>query len=214
MITASSFNHTARRRAAALVTAVAFGLGVSACGADDSGSGSAGGGHDGHGASQSSDQTQSPDAAGDHNAADVTFAQQMIPHHRQALEMAALAPTRAGAEVEDLAARIAAAQDPEIATMTGWLEEWGEEVPADDAHADHGDMEGMMSPEDLERLEGLSGASFDEEFLRQMIVHHEGAVTMAKNQIADGANPEAVALAEAVVDAQQSEIDEMAALLG
>ncbi|WP_370618931.1 DUF305 domain-containing protein [Mumia sp. Pv 4-285] len=202
--------YTARRRAAALVTAVAFGLGVSACGADDTGT--SGGGHGGHETSQESDA--SPAEEGDHNAADVAFAQQMIPHHRQALEMAALAPSRAGTEVAALAERIGAAQDPEIATMTGWLEEWGKDVPAeDDAHAGHTDMPGMMSPEDLDRLEGLTGDAFDAEFLRQMIAHHEGAVAMAEDEVTAGSDPEAIALAQQVVTAQRAEIAEMQALL-
>src|SRR5438128_8499755 len=64
------------------------------------------------------------------NDADVEFAQQMIPHHQQALEMAKLAESRAtGPEVKDLAAAIEGAQDPEIQTMTGWLQEWDEDVP-------------------------------------------------------------------------------------
>ncbi|WP_242418631.1 DUF305 domain-containing protein, partial [Frankia sp. CpI1-P] len=63
--------------------------------------------------------------AADHNAADVTFAQNMIPHHRQAIDMADLAETRAShPEVKTLARQIRAAQAPEIATMVGWLNAW------------------------------------------------------------------------------------------
>lgn len=201
---------TARRRAAALLTAAALGLGVAACGSDDQPAS----GHEGHGTSQG-DETASEDSqAGDHNDADVTFVQQMIPHHQQALEMAALAPSRAGAEVKALAATISAAQDPEIETMTGWLEEWGEEVPAEGGdHGDHGDMEGMMTPEDLATLEGLEGAAFDAEFLRQMIVHHEGAITMAEGVLGDGESAEVADLAQQISDAQRDEVDQMQDML-
>ena len=68
--------------------------------------------------------------AGGHNEADVTFALDMIPHHQQAIEMADLAESRAESqEVKDLATDIEAAQGPEIETLTGWLESWGEDVP-------------------------------------------------------------------------------------
>ncbi|QMW67603.1 DUF305 domain-containing protein [Mumia sp. ZJ1417] len=196
--------YTARRRAAALVSALALGLGISACGAGEDGAGADG--HGEHGSSSTS---------ADRAAADVTFAQQMIPHHRQALEMASLAPTRAGAEVTALAARISAAQDPEIATMTAWLEKWDEPVPSEegDDHAGHGDAEGMMSPEDLTRLAALQGAAFDEEFLRQMIAHHEGAITMAEDVLSTGSDPKVAALAQQISDTQRAEVDEMQDLL-
>lgn len=98
------------------------------------------------------------DSAAGHNDADVAFAQQMIPHHQQAVEMAQLAETRAESpEVQDLAADIEAAQDPEIETMTGWLESWDEEVPGDGGHGGHDmssdDMAGMMTEEEMADLE-------------------------------------------------------------
>jgi uncharacterized protein (DUF305 family) len=98
------------RRTYALLAALGIALAVAGCGA---------GGHSGrHG----------KDFA-DHNAADVTFAQHMVPHHAQAVEMARLAPARAARpEVRQLAARIEAAQDPEIRLMTSWLDRWGERV--------------------------------------------------------------------------------------
>ncbi|MGH1562496.1 DUF305 domain-containing protein [Mumia sp. DW29H23] len=202
--------YTARRRAAALISVVAFGLGVSACGTDDPGSS---GEHGGHGSAQSDGSDDATEAA-DHNDADVTFAQQMIPHHRQAVEMAGLAPSRAGSEVTDLAARISAAQDPEIATMTSWLEEWGEEVPAEDSgHADHGGTEGMMSAEDMTALAGLSGDAFDEAFLTMMIEHHEGAITMAEGVLGDGKSADVADLAQQISDAQRAEVDEMQDML-
>lgn len=158
--------------------------------------------------------------AAEYNDADVTFAQEMIPHHRQAIEMAALAGDRAGdAEVRRLAADIEAAQQPEIATMTGWLESWGEEVPEDGMdHADmgHGSedaMGGMMSAEEMAELEQARGAEFDRLFLQMMVAHHEGALEMARTEQAEGENPDALKLAEKIEADQQAEIAEMQQLL-
>jgi uncharacterized protein (DUF305 family) len=82
-------------------------------------------------ASASSSTGASADAAADFSDADVTFAQGMLPHHQQAVEMAQLAGERAAdPRVKDLAARIENAQEPEIETLTGWLEDWGVEPAA------------------------------------------------------------------------------------
>lgn len=154
------------------------------------------------------------------NEQDVTFAQQMIPHHEQAVEMADLAETRAASqEVKDLAADIEAAQGPEIETMTGWLKEWGEDVPGDDmSGTDHGDissddMSGMMSEEEMAQLGAASGREFDRMFLTMMVEHHEGAIEMAQTEQADGKNPDATALAEEIETAQTAEIETMNSLL-
>ncbi|MFC5730934.1 MULTISPECIES: DUF305 domain-containing protein [Nocardioides] len=161
------------------------------------------------------------DAGATHNDADVTFAQQMIPHHQQAIEMSELAETRAASpEVKDLAADIKGAQDPEIETMTGWLESWSEDVPGGDMSGmDHGDrsangMEGMMSEEEMAELEAASGAEFDRLFLTMMIEHHEGAIDMAKTEQEEGEYPDAIALAEEIEKAQTAEITTMNELLG
>jgi uncharacterized protein (DUF305 family) len=158
------------------------------------------------------------------NNADVTFVQGMIPHHRGALEMAQMADGRAeDPRVVDLANRIEAAQEPEIETMTGWLEEWGESVPEESDSSmggmDHGstdmgdmDMEGM-SAEDMAALEAASGPEFDRMWLEMMIVHHRGAVEMAQTEIAEGSNADAVALAEEIASSQAAEIEEMETLL-
>jgi uncharacterized protein (DUF305 family) len=148
------------------------------------------------------------------NDADVAFAQGMIPHHEQAVEMAGLAESRAGDEVRDLAEDIAAAQGPEIEQMTGLLESWGEAPPEDMEDAGHGVMPGMMSDEEMAELEGAEGGEFDALFLEMMILHHEGAVTMAETEIEEGADPEAQTLAQDVFDAQQAEIEQMTAMLG
>lgn len=160
--------------------------------------------------------------ASTHNEADVRFAQGMVPHHREAVEMAELVPGRsADPAVADLAARIGAAQAPEIDTMTGWLREWGAEVPADGrsgmAGTDHGrdpaGMGGMRTPEQLDGLARATGPAFDRLFLEQMTEHHLGAVAMAGVELEQGADPDALALARTIVDTQRTEIDEMAGLL-
>ncbi|MEU6743634.1 DUF305 domain-containing protein [Streptosporangium sandarakinum] len=147
------------------------------------------------------------------NAADVMFAQMMIPHHRQAVAMAELAETRAAdPEVKDLAAKIKGAQDPEIATMSGWLKAWGAPEMPDGGHMGH-DMPGMMSEKDMAGLKAAKGAEFDRMFAKMMIAHHEGAVGMAETERAQGADPAAKRLAADIIAAQQAEIKQMRKLL-
>ncbi|MEU3795270.1 DUF305 domain-containing protein [Streptomyces fructofermentans] len=201
--------HAFVRRTAGVAAAGAVALVLAGCGGDD-GSGSAGhGGHDATSASSSASQ-------GKHNAADVAFAQGMIPHHRQAVEMAGLAPDRArSTQVKRLAAAIEKAQDPEIETLSGWLTSWNEDAPAEGAmdHSAHG-MAGMMTAEDMSGLENASGKAFDTAFLEMMIKHHEGAVEMARTEQADGAFGPATKLAGQIVTAQGAEIEQMNTLLG
>lgn len=196
------------RRTALVVAAGTAFLVLAACGSSDGTSG----GHDGHGSSSSA----SPASQGQHNTADVAFAKGMIPHHRQAVEMAGFASDRAeSAEVKKLAVEIKKAQDPEIKTLSGWLTSWGEQVPAEGTmdHSMHGSG-GMMTPEEMDSLKEASGKSFDTAFTEMMIKHHEGAVAMAKTQKADGAFPEARAMADAIVTSQTAEIATMNSLLG
>ncbi len=160
----------------------------------------------------------SADAAAEFNDADVAFAQGMLPHHQQAVEMAQLAGERAAdPRVQDLATRIEDAQGPEIETLTGWLEDWGAEVSSpsgmDHGSTDHGDMGGMMSSEDLESLANATGAEFDRMFLQMMVEHHRGATAMAEVELADGQNADALAMAEDIRDTQTAEIAEMEQLL-
>ena len=148
------------------------------------------------------------------NDADVTFAQGMIVHHEGALEMAQMADGRAqDPRVLDLADRIEAAQDPEIQTMSGWLEDWGQPTSADESGGM--DMDGGMGGMnmDMSGLEAASGAEFDRMWLEMMTEHHRGAVDMAETEIADGQNADAIALAEQIVESQSAEIDEMETLL-
>lgn len=150
------------------------------------------------------------------NDDDVMFAQMMIPHHEQAIEMSdiALDPTvGAGATVKDLATRIKGAQDPEIATMKNLLTLWGKST-ALDPNVDHSEMmDGMLTIEDLDNLATLRGAEFDTAWIELMIQHHEGALSMAKDLLKTGVSAELLALANDVISSQQKEIDEMKALL-
>ena len=180
-------------------------------GGDDSMSGM-----DGMNGMSSSSPADAGDASqGNFNDADVTFATDMIPHHRQAVEMADLASTRASSpEVTALAAQIKDAQDPEIETMSGWLASWGQPVPEDMSGMDmSSSMPGMMSMDDMSALEDASGAEFDRMFLTMMIEHHEGAIEMAQTEQADGLNPEAISLAKDIEAAQTVEIANMKDLL-
>lgn len=153
----------------------------------------------------------------DHNDADVAFAQQMIPHHEQAVEMADLVDEAdASPEVTALAAQIKAAQDPEITTMEGWLDDWDEQASDDDDDDDHMGMDmgdGMMSDDDMGMLGRLSGEDFDRSWLTMMVAHHEGAITMAEQEIEDGTFPAATDLARQIIAAQQQEIATMKGLL-
>jgi uncharacterized protein (DUF305 family) len=168
----------------------------------------------------------SSDSAGAFNYADVTFAQRMIPHHEQAIEMAQMAQGRANSdEVLELAADIETAQGPEIDTLQGWLEAWGEEVPSGEMDGmDHGDMaeddsgdsmSGMMvlDQDEMNDLMASSGTDWDRMFLKMMIEHHEGAVEMAQGEVDQGESPDAVAMARKIISDQQAEITQMQELL-
>ncbi|MEU8007949.1 DUF305 domain-containing protein [Catellatospora sp. NPDC049111] len=188
-------------RAAAAVTALV----LAGCGSGHSGMD--------HGSGATPGATASS-SIGAYNDADVAFAQAMIPHHQQAVRMAQLAPTRAAdAEVKALAEQIRAAQDPEIATMTGWLQTWQRPTAMPGHESGHQGMPGMMSDAQLAALQAASGREFDRMFSELMIAHHEGAIMMAQQEIANGANAAAKELAQQIVTAQQAEIATMKALL-
>jgi uncharacterized protein (DUF305 family) len=155
------------------------------------------------------------------NRIDVAFAQGMIPHHAQAVEMSELAATNgASPEVQALASQIIAAQQPEIDQMTAWLEAWGQPVP-DSSLSMEEQMEaaggmmmsGMVSSSDMDRLREAQGAEFDRLFLEFMILHHEGAIQMADQELDGGQDPQVTQLAQQIKDAQAPEIERMNELL-
>jgi uncharacterized protein (DUF305 family) len=179
---------------------------LGACGSDEEASQSMGG-MTGHGSPGS---TSAPSSAGS-RAGDVMFAQMMIPHHQQAIEMAdlALANPSTSPDVERLARQIKTAQDPEIETMNGWLSEWGAPTTAS---MDHG-TSGMMSDADMAGLESAQGAEFNRLWLEMMIEHHQGAITMAQDVLSSTEDPDVKGLAQAVVEGQKKEIATMQGLL-
>lgn len=195
----------------AVPIALALTATLAACGSDDSSSAD----------TSPAAVTEAPAGTGASitlNDADIEFAQGMIAHHEQAVEMAeiALDPTvGAGAEVTDLATRIQAAQEPEIEQMTAWLTAAGESTTMDlsDGH-DMSSMEGMMSADQMDALAVSTGAEFDQLWLDMMIEHHEGAISQSETVKANGSNPDVLLLADQIIAAQQGEIVEMQALLG
>ncbi|MFI9151459.1 DUF305 domain-containing protein [Streptomyces sp. NPDC053367] len=142
------------------------------------------------------------------NSADVSYVRMMIRHHQQALKMAELAPRQARSDrVKRLAERITAAQGPEIGAMRGWLETHGQSEEA--AGHDHAAMPGMATEAQLTELRAARGEAFDALFLRLMIAHHEGAITMATDVKAQGNNIQVEEMADDVVAQQTSEITRM-----
>ena len=145
------------------------------------------------------------------NPADVMFAQMMIPHHAQAVQMGELAASRAADPgVRTIAATIAGQQSDEIDLMRGWLAGWGaaeldEQTAA--GHASH--MAGMLTAEQLDQLAATDGADFDRLYVEYMIEHHQGAVAMAETALMSGADPRVRAFAEDVISVQQAEIAQL-----
>jgi uncharacterized protein (DUF305 family) len=200
-------------RIAAAAGTIALSLVLAACGGEAATTPDAGSG--GPAGSSSTAVSQ------EHNDADIAFVQGMIPHHAQAIEMAQLAEDRADSpQVEELAATIERAQDPEIGQMRGFLQAWGVKDESaggmghgDMGHGGMGGMPGMMTEGQLQQLEQASGAAFDRMFLQLMIDHHTGAVQMARTELGDGQNPQAKALAQQIIDHQSAEIATMQQLL-
>ena len=153
------------------------------------------------------------------NSADVTFAQMMIPHHEQAVQMSddLLAKDGIDQSVTDLATEIKAAQEPEIMQLRDWLTAWGEDDSSmsgmDGMSGMGGGSDGMMSDDDMMALQDASGIEAATLFLEQMTVHHEGAVAMAQLEVDDGENADAQAMAANIVKSQTAEIAVMAELL-
>ena len=158
--------------------------------------------------SDSSSDGMMGDSSGDFSMVDLGFAQMMIPHHEQAVEMSGLAlEISTDPEILALATQIRDAQAPEIEQMQGWLD-------SSTGMMDHdmGTMGGMLSDAEIATLAASTGVEFDRLFLEGMIGHHEGAIQMAQT-ILDSRNPEVKALGEAIVSSQTAEIARMRDLL-
>ena len=195
------------RRLTAPTLALALVVTLAACGSDNSSS-----------ANSAADSSTGSVSAVALNAADIEFAQGMIAHHEQAIEMAEIAldpNVGASPEVVDLATRIKGAQGPEVELMTGWLTAAGEPVSmgASEGH-DMSSMEGMMTAEQMDAMAAMTGTDFDQTWLQMMIAHHKGAVSQSQTVKAKGSNADVLALADTIIKAQQAEITGMQALLG
>ncbi|MFM2412088.1 MAG: hypothetical protein RLZZ587_421 [Actinomycetota bacterium] len=141
---------------------------------------------------------------------DIMFAQMMIPHHEQAVELATIAETNtSNPEILDLASRIKNAQQPEIDLMKAWLDTSGSGM--DMGH--NMNMPGIVSDEDMAAIRAARDTEFDALFLTHMIAHHKGAIDMVNDLLSDTTNAEAKALGQAIITAQTAEISEMTALL-
>ncbi len=188
-----------QRRLSVAVLLVLLGL-LAGCGGNDA-------------SSRSSTET------GTHNDADVQFATEMIPHHAQALSMVDMTVGKGlSPDVAALTEGIRMSQAPEIEQMAAWLEKWGQPVPATSRdHAGHDmstmSMPGMASMEDMAALENAQGAQFEHMFLSMMIEHHQDAIDMGETELQNGQNAAAKALAQRIIDAQQTEIRIMNGLL-
>ena len=168
-----------------------------------------------------------------HNGADVAFAAEMAPHHEQGLHLVAMAAGRdVTAAFVELTGRIAAEQSADIDQLDAWLDGWDataspgpDHLPDDGLMAQRsttGTMRGLMrtrmgpwalSADDVDRLGASQARDFEDRWLRTMITHHQGAISMARQEIAQGAYPPAIALAEEIVTTQQAEVEQMEALL-
>jgi uncharacterized protein (DUF305 family) len=155
-----------------------------------------------------------------HSPDDARFMQDMIPHHHQALEMAALVADRTNRqELVEAAGRINASQGDEIAFMQQWLRDRGEHVPDPTEHgAMHTShkMAGMATPEQMAELAAARGTDFDRLFLTLMIRHHEGALKMVEELLEKpGAayDPVLFEFTTDVTNDQAAEIEKMNVLL-
>ena len=198
---------TLTARIAALLLAVAAALFLSSCSSPAS---------DGRADHQSTDQPAITGQPAGYNADDVAFATNMIPHHGQAVELSAMAPDRStNAELITLAQQISAAQQPEINVMKVFLVQWKENPDTSSGHGGHGNaMQGMVDAATMTKLQSLQGAEFDKLWLESMISHHQGAIEMAKAELANGDNVDAKGLAKNIVTTQEAEIGQMKQMLG
>lgn len=144
---------------------------------------------------------------GEFNHADVEFMRMMIPHHEQAIETAELIPGRTDRrELCELGPEIIEVQEAEIEQIRNWLADAGADP---DHEMDHDEMEGTMTDEEMQELRCLDGQEFDCLFVEHMIHHHEGAIAMAEDVLADGNAERVLDLAEDVIEVQEEEFEMM-----
>jgi uncharacterized protein (DUF305 family) len=158
-------------------------------------------------AGSSAASTSTP-ATSAHNQADVTFAQNMIPHHEQhCIQMSDIILGKQGIDprVVQLANQIKAEQGPEIQQMRSWLSQWNQPTISM--------APGMMSDQDMTNLQNAQGVDASKQFLTGMIQEHQAAIAMAQDEIKSGQYPPAVALAHSIVTNHQQQITTMQGIL-
>ncbi|TMR88589.1 DUF305 domain-containing protein [Nonomuraea basaltis] len=151
--------------------------------------------------------------AADFNNDDVMFVQMMLPHHQEGLQMAKWARTNASnAEVKNLAMKIQMEGQPQLDKLNGWLTAWDKQpLAADDPMMTS--MDGMMSTAEMAEMKKMKGAMFDRMFVQMMISHHQGAIKVAKDEVAKGDNPKAKAMAKTIQTSLRTELTQMKQLL-
>jgi len=180
-----------------IVGAALLGLSLSGCAASDSPNGA-------------SDKKMAPheDRGSDHSMSITdkqSFAEAMIPHHQQAIDISEFAPLNTtNPEILAIADKIVSGQGPEIEKMSLWLN--GKSVDYTMM------MDGMLSTTQVNTLRGLKQAEFDTLYAQYMIQHHEGAVKMAADAIGLD-DPELTDFANEIIVTQSAEIEKLMALL-
>jgi uncharacterized protein (DUF305 family) len=149
-----------------------------------------------------------------YNQTDVTFATELIPHHRQSLQMVRMVERRdVDPKLKGFAAQLRVTQAVEIESMLSWLKDWDVTAPSGDPSVGTG-QSGTVNAGDLAALEAATGEEFEQQWLRLMIRQHEDAIALAKVENAEGQYPYAVALANTVMVGQASQIRTMRLMLG
>lgn len=156
--------------------------------------------------------SSSPGAMSAASPGDVTFLENMVVHHQQALELTVMVRGQStDPQLVMLADQIGAQQRTQLQGCQAQLLQW--EVPGG-GHDAPADIPGMADQASMDKLRGLRGPEFDTLWLQTMIAHHRGAITMARNEIKQGQSPEAISIARSLAPLQQAEIDQMNRLLG
>ncbi|MCY1695277.1 DUF305 domain-containing protein [Curtobacterium sp. SL109] len=189
---------TTTTRTLAIAASLTLGLTLASCSTNNS-------------SSDAGSSASSSSAASAHNDQDVMFAQMMLPHHEQAVEMSDVLLAKGDGvdpDVATLAKQIKAEQGPEITQLTSCLQGWGEHTESEHPGSGHS-MSGMMSDSDMTDLDQASAKDAGKLFLQQMLQHHEGAVDMARSEVDKGKNTDAVAMAKSIVSSQTEQITQM-----
>ena len=153
------------------------------------------------------------DMAGMEAYSDARFLRDMTAHHRMAVEMAGMAATMAeGADLQAMAATMAADQTREVDEMTALLQGMGEAPDTSDmAGMGHDEPGHMGMPMTMDELR--AARPFDRAFLASMIGHHSTAITMGAEAVAKSTNADVQRLARAIITAQAAEVGRMQAML-